>query len=45
MIAAPSICDWIRSGLTNMPQSMAVSTWWTVSLPLSPTDTSTMVAI
>jgi hypothetical protein len=27
MIAAPSICDWILSGLTNVPQSIAVSTW------------------
>ena len=45
MIAAPSICDWIRSGFTYVPQSIAVSTRGTVNLPLSSTATSTMVAI
>ncbi len=34
MIAAPSICDWIRSGLTKVPQSIAVSTRWHGQLAL-----------
>ena len=34
MIAVPSICDWMRSGLTYVPQSIAVSTRWHLELAL-----------
>ncbi len=42
--AAPSICERMRSGLAAKPQSIAVSTRGTASLPLSSTATSTTVA-
>jgi hypothetical protein len=42
--AAPSICEWMRSGLMWKPQSIAVSTCRMLSLPLSSTAARTTVA-